>query len=142
MSIVACVKVYDGIVLGAESMSQLFGGSNIGGQPQFVKAFSNARKLFQIQDLPFGVLAYGAGNIGRRSVESLLTEFNEELQRRANNLTLTGQVIATELLGFIRGHYQTAFGVLADAQKPTMGFFLAGYSPNQHLGTEWEFVFP
>ena len=52
MSIVACVKVYDGIAIGAESMTQLSSQAPVA--PQFVKAYSNARKLFQVADMPFG----------------------------------------------------------------------------------------
>ena len=142
MSIVACVKVYDGIVLGAESMSQL-SVQIIPGQPQLVKAYANARKLFQIYNLPFGVLTYGAGNIGQRSIESFLYEFNEQLRRRdpAPN-TLTGEQIATELLAFIRGPYDAAFSSMLPTQRPVLGFYLAGYSPGQHVASEWEFIFP
>jgi hypothetical protein len=143
MSIVACVKVYDGIVIGAESMSQLFGqtpapaGQQLG-QSQFVKAFSNARKVFQIRKLRFGVLAYGAGNIGNRSVESFLDEFNERSDLENEN----AEVIATKLLEFMRGPYNAAFGQAPQQQRPMMGLYLAGFSPKHHLGSEWEFQFP
>src|SRR5947208_12381801 len=101
MSIVACVKVYDGIVLGSESMSQLWGQNQAApGQPQFIKAFSNARKLFHLADLPFGVLAYGAGNIKNKSIESYLYEFNHELLGDEKHTELNGEAIAQRLLDF------------------------------------------
>ena len=137
MSIVACVKVYDGMALGAESMSQIL-GKQPGGQSQFMKAYSNARKLFEIKGAPFGVLAYGAGNIGNRSIESFLYEFSGMHDFAAD----TGEQIAHKLLQFMRAPYDSAFGQSPDPQKPVLGFYLAGYSPEQHLGTEWEFVFP
>lgn len=140
MSIVACVKVYDGIVLGAESMSQLWGQSTPG-QPQFVKAYSNAKKLFNIGSYPFGVVSYGAGNIGTRSIESFMYEFNETLSSDPLP-TPTGEAIATRLINFMRSPYDTAFGQLPIDQRPVLGFYLAGYSPSRHVGTEWEFVFP
>jgi len=148
MSIVACVKVYDGIVLGAESMSQLI-GQPAPGQSQFIKAYSNAKKLFQIKAGPYGcgVLAYGIGNIGPRSVQSLLYEFSEQSGALTANLigpveNMTVEDVASRLSRFIRTSYDNAFQSLKPEQKPVMGFYVAGYSPNQHFGSEWEFVLP
>jgi hypothetical protein len=143
MSIVACVKVYDGIVLGAESMTQLW-SQPIPGQTQFVKAYGNARKLFQIADLPFGVLTYGAGNIGQRSIESFIDEFNEKLitEHKGQISHLKGEQIVTEFFDHIRAPYDQTFGQIPPAQKPILGFYLAGFSPGSHLGSEWEFVLP
>jgi hypothetical protein len=137
MSVVACVKVYDGIVLGSESMTQLWGPTSPGATG-FVKAFSNARKLFKLGGSKFAVLAYGIGNLGHRSVESYMEEFSE----RKNNDQLTGEQIANALLSFIRTPYNAAFDALPADKKPVMGFYIAGYAPNQHVGTEWEFVLP
>ena len=140
MSIVACVKVYDGIVLGAESMTQLF-AATAPGQVQLVKAFSNARKLFQIATLPVGVLTYGGGNIGTRSIESFLVEFGESLpQQNSEQVTVEG--LATELLKFIKSPYEKQYAAMPADKKPAIGFYLAGYSTGKHLGSEWEFVLP
>jgi hypothetical protein len=140
MSIVACVKVNDGIVLGAESMSQLWGQTAPGAANQFVKAFSNARKVFQLADLPFGALTYGVGNIGSRSVENLLREFRANLAQDFYRDQLSGQALADRLLAFVRSKYDPLF---ANApQRPTMGFYIAGYAVGDHLATEWEFVLP
>ena len=135
MSIVACVKVYDGLVLGAESMTQLWGQPTPGASG-FVKAFSNARKLFKLSER-FGVLAYGIGNLGHRSVESYIEEFSSE-----SRLTLNCKDLANALLLFMRTPYDAVFGPLQLADRPVMGFYVAGYGPGEHLGTEWEFVLP
>jgi hypothetical protein len=139
MSIVACVKVYDGIVLGAESMTQLW--ANIGGQAQFIKSYSNARKLFRIGDLPVGVLTYGAGNIGNRSIESFVDDFGKQFRPSGNTTTLIEEV-SRELLNCVRGPYETAFTQVPVAQRPPLGFYIAGYSAGQHLGSEFEFMLP
>jgi hypothetical protein len=47
MSIVVSVKVHDGLVLGAESMTQLW-GSDAQGNSGIVKTFEHAQKLFQL----------------------------------------------------------------------------------------------
>ena len=136
MSIVACVKVYDGLVLGAESMTQLF--VNIGGTAQYVKSYSNARKLFQIGDLPVGVLTYGAGNIGNRSIESFLDDFSKQFKPTDMRIAEVSQA----LFDFVRGPYEAAFQQVEASQRPPLGFYVAGYSTGQHLGSEYEFVLP
>jgi len=139
MSIVACVKVYDGIVLGSESMTQLW-GQPTPGTSGFVKAFSNARKLFRLGKTKFAVLTYGLGNLGRRSVESCVEEFSEGLD---SDCKLNGEQIANGLLGFIRQPYDAAFQNLPSVQQPPLiGFYIAGYAPEGRVGTEWEFMLP
>jgi hypothetical protein len=139
MSIVATVKVYDGIVLGAESMTQLF--ANIGGVGQHIKSYSHAQKIFRIADLPVGALTYGGGNIGNRSMESFVHEFSQQERQQPENDKTVG-AIAGRLLTFLRDYYNRGFGGLPEAQRPLIGFYVAGYSPNQPLASEWEFVLP
>ena len=143
MSIVASVKVYDGIVIAAESMTQL--QASVNGQVQHIKSYSHAQKIFQIADLPIGALTYGGGNIGNRSMESFVHEFSQ-LERQDAASEKTVQAIAQRLMLFLRGHYDPAFGSLPEPQRPVIGFFLAGYSPNpnqnQPLASEWEFLLP
>jgi hypothetical protein len=150
MSIVACVKVYDGIVIGAESMTQLLANVQVPGAPPgaqhqslHIKSYSNAQKIFQIARLPIGVLTYGAGNIGNRSMESFVHEFSdEETASNDQQGDRSVQAIASRLLAFMRRHYDPAFANMEEAQRPVTGFYIAGYSPAQHLGSEWEFVLP
>jgi hypothetical protein len=150
MSIVASVKVYDGIVIGAESMTQLFG--NLGAQAQYIKSYQHAQKIFQIANLPVGALTYGGGNIGNRSMESFVHEFSQS-ERMGGAAPAAGvplipegpktvEAIATRLLAFLRNHYDHTFGSLPEPQRPVIGFFLAGYSPNEPLASEWEFILP
>ena len=142
MSIVASVKVYDGIVLGAESMTQIYAKIPEHGE-QLIKAYENARKLFQIASLPVGVLTFGAGNIGNRSVESFLGEFNEG---NAKDLKPTHSIekVAQDLHDFMRGPYEKAHEQTPTESRPVMGFCVCGYfdDPHQHLGSGWEFKFP
>lgn len=143
MSIVASVKVYDGIVIGAESMTQLL--ANVPGSPQpvCIKAYSHARKIFKVGNV--GVLTFGGGNIGNRSIESFVDTFGEQeagLPQDDPAVDRTVQAIATRLLTFMRQYYEPAFGALPEAQRPVIGFYVAGYSPGQPLGSEWEFLLP
>lgn len=139
MSIVACVKVYDGLALGAESMTQLLGQVPGSQQPQFMKAYGNARKLFEIRTRPLGVgvLTYGAGNIGPRSVGSFIEEYAETVGPKENVAD-----IAKGLRDHIQKEYQVQFGALPINLQPATGFYVAGYSPDAHVGEELEFIFP
>jgi hypothetical protein len=142
MSIVATVKVYDGIVLGAESMTQLT--AVINGQQQLIKSYENAQKIFHVGDLPIGVLTYGVGNIGRRSIESFVHEFSraeKELLEQAEQHVDVEQT-AGRFFNFMRRHHHEAFGAMDPAQQPALGFIVAGYSENEHLASEWEFILP
>jgi hypothetical protein len=129
------VKVYDGVVLGAESMTQISGQAE--GRPQFIKAYSNARKLFQVSTLPVGVLTYGLGNIGNRSVESFVQEFSETVTTGSSV-----EEIAGNFLTFIRGHYDQQFRDVPQQNLPVVGFYIAGYTSGRPLATEREFVLP
>lgn len=140
MSVVATVKVYDGIVLGAESMTQL--SQNVGGQQQWVKSYENAQKLFQLGHLPVGVLTYGAGNIGRRSVESFVREFSRSQTAATDKVPVDVEQISRQFHLFMQQQHAGAFGEMPAEQQPAMGFIVAGYSGDEHLASEWEFILP
>lgn len=142
MSIVACVRVYDGIVIGSESMTQLWGQAAGQAQPNFLKSYSNARKLFQVGGLPIGILTYGAGNVGTRSNEGFVDQFSEGLTEADGQLSV--QEIAVKFRDFFRVAYDNQFGQLQPNQKPAIGFYVAGYSPAEvdRIGADWEFIFP
>ncbi|MFZ0855645.1 MAG: hypothetical protein WAN10_02200, partial [Candidatus Acidiferrales bacterium] len=146
MSVVASVKVYDGIVIGAESMTQLLANVPGAQQPMCIKSYSHAQKIFQIAKLPIGVLTYGMGNIGSRSMESLVHDFSQ-LEERDDPERVDKSVegVARRLHAFINQHYPNEFRAVAEAQRPMVGFYIAGYSAGQqqhHLGSEWEFIIP
>src|SRR5690348_6997487 len=141
MSVVATVKVYDGIVLGAESMTQLT--AIVNGVPQLIKAYENAQKLFQVGTFPVGILTYGIGNIGRRSIESFVHEFSRAEAARPPEPVDVEQ-IARRFYTFMRGYYDPAFAQAAPDQRPALGLLVAGYSDQagQYLASEWEFILP
>ena len=88
MSVVAAVKVYDGIVLGADSATSIQ-ATMPNGQIGVIKSYQNAQKLFRIGNLKICALTYGLGNIGNRSILSMITEFNNTI---ANDLPDTTSV--------------------------------------------------
>lgn len=136
MTIVASVKVHDGIVLGTDSMTQVF-GTDAAGNSGFVKAYDHAQKLFPLGSLPIGVMTYGSGNLGPRSVGSYIAEFSRtKLQ--------SGEVkdVSDTLFQFLRDAHATAFAQLSPEKRPPLGVFIGGYSTNKPLAEEYEFVLP
>ena len=63
MTIVASVKVRDGLILATDGMTQIQG--RVAQPPGVLKSYENARKLFQVGELPIGVMTFGLGNIGQ-----------------------------------------------------------------------------
>ena len=80
MSIVVSVKVRDGIVLGTESMTQIYMRSP-DGKMGVAQTYSNAKKLFRVAQLKIGIMTYGAGNVGTRSIQGLLEDFSENVDK-------------------------------------------------------------
>jgi hypothetical protein len=132
MTIVASVKVRDGLILGTDSMTTIFGPEGVLG------TFSNARKLFQITGRPVGVMTYGLGNIGVRSIEGLVLDFCSRLGPGHGSV----QELARELFDFIRDAYEEEFDKTPVEKRPELGFLVAGYSNGEPLPEEFEFLLP
>lgn len=143
MTIIASVKARDGIVLATDSMSQL-SVRNDKGEIDIIKTYCNARKLFRIRDLPVGVMSFGLGNIGTRSIENLVVEFSRDLEQHVTQ-PYTVEAISRGLYKFIKGIYDAAFHEVPTKQRSEhlgLGFVICGYSPNKFFAHEWEFQLP
>jgi hypothetical protein len=108
--------------------------TQVHGQQGVIKTYSNARKLFQISTLPIGVMSYGVGNIGPRSIQSFMREFGSS----ASSKDVKG--VTDSLLGFVKTAYDAHFD--QTEQKPDLGFYVAGYSIGKVFAEEWEFRLP
>ncbi|MGD0205019.1 MAG: hypothetical protein ABSB57_01015, partial [Dehalococcoidia bacterium] len=84
------------------------------------------------------VMSWGAGNLGPRTVESLILEFGRSSLPASDVV----QDIAQALFGFLSPLYTAQFGSFPPDNQPVMGFFLGGYSANALLAEEWQFVVP
>lgn len=137
MTIVASVKVRDGLILATDSMTQVYNES-----AEWAKAYENARKLFQMGDLPVGVMTYGAGNFGNRSVEGVMLDFGRTLTPGPGPHVAVGAV-AQDLYTHVKGLYTPLFSSLDVDQQPVSGFVIAGYDdPKSPLAEIWEFQLP
>jgi hypothetical protein len=110
-------------------MTQLWGPTG------FIKSYANARKLFQLGDLPIGVMTYGLGNIGNRSIEGVVRDFCRQLPEDRGV-----QAVTDALHTFVAPQYAAQFPGGAGTQA--LGFYVAGYSPDAVLAEEFEFIFP
>jgi len=134
---VASVKVRDGLILGADSMTQIQQAAP-DGNVHVMKAYSNARKLFQINDAPIGVTTWGPGNLGNRSIEGMVLDFCRTDE--ASDMSVLG--VASALHAFVRGHYEQNFADVPVEQRPVLGFYIAGYTDGAPFPDEYEFELP
>ena len=133
MTIVAAVKVRDGLILGTDSMTQISQGT------QLVKSYSNARKLFQILDRPIAVATYGLGNIGQRSIEGIVLDFCQTEDAHAGSV----EGVARGLYQFVRPLYDSEFQNVPPDEQPVLGFYMGGYSEGgSPFPEEFEIVLP
>lgn len=136
MTIVASVKSRDGLILAADSMTTVTVPTEKG--PQFFKSYENGRKLFHMRDLPIGAVTYGLGNIGSRSMEGLVLEACKQMSD-----DITGvEDVAQALYDHLRAEYDAAFEGLDEEQRPSCGFLVGGYSPDEAFAQLFEFEFP
>lgn len=133
MTICVSVRVPEGIVLGTDSMSTVT-VKDTEGIPYVVKSYPNARKLFQIGDLPIGVFTYGLARIGNRSLMELIHQFSAANQEQSVPLVANG------LAEFINQAYSSEFP--PEAVQPTLGLYIAGYSKGSYNVHEREVIFP
>ena len=133
MTICASVKARDGLIFATDSMTTIQLRDNTG-QVRTVQSYPNARKLFQVGDLPIGVMTYGAGNIGQLSIEGIVRSFRPRSNQRSPRL------VAGALYRHIRGLYDAEFGGMAN--PPSLGIFVGGYRRDAAFAEEWEFLLP
>src|SRR6266508_825760 len=136
MTIVASVKVRDGLILGTDSMTQISVDTPEG--PQLLKTYSNARKLFQIIDRPIAVATFGLGNLGQRSIEGVVLDFCGTDEA----LAATTHEVAQGLYEFVAPLYEAVFQGVNEDARPLLGFYLAGYSEGAPFPEEFEFMLP
>lgn len=145
MSIVVSVKVRNGIVLGTESMTQIYMRSPEG-QMGIAQTYSNAKKLFGVAQLKMGVMSYGAGNIGNRSIQGLLEDFSENVDKNIKQGKEEAfdsvEKVTTHLSEFLIQEYSEQLKGLKEEEKPLVGIFIGGYSNKTTFPEEWEFALP
>ena len=135
MSIVASTLVHDGLVIGADSMTQITGRDDTG-NIVMIQSYQHAQKLYQFSSR-IGVATWGVGNVGPRSVGSFIAEYS-----RQTNKDHGVEGVAQGLLKTFQDVYKKEFSGFDQEKWPSLGVLVGGYSPENPLAEAWEFVFP
>ena len=147
MSICVMVKVPEGLVLASDSASTVQGGVvKKGGEPGLSGVFNvffNATKVFQIRDLPVGVLTWGAGSFRSRTVASLVEEFeNTDDVRKINREILNVEGLAKKFWHFMGEKSEKFFPEIPKEGRPRTGFVICGYSGSEFFPEEYSTLVP
>lgn len=140
MSIIATLKLHEGIIVGADSSCHVYQTiPNVG--PSLVKIYEGGQRIYRVKDLKIVILTYGAGNIGARSIASYIQEFSRT--KGANyNESIVVQDVAQTLFYMIKEKYDQFYGAVVMKERPELGFMIMGYSKNDLVPQEFEFSFP
>jgi len=141
MTICVSVKVAEGLVLAADSAVMLSGKIKTpqGESEGIIQTFQYANKVTRFKDYPIGIMNWGSGSIGDRSIQSLIMEFEYRYPNKAENESYNVRSVADKLLKFIKKRYDEAY---QEAQKPSLGLFIGGYSANQFFPDDFSYEFP
>jgi hypothetical protein len=127
MTIAICLKVGDGVVLGADSASTLMTSSGV------ANVYFNAEKVINLRKgFPVGAVTYGLGGLSGRSITSLAKDLRTRLSPGGDwELTTTytlAQIAARVREYFYEELYLSEYPPETQAEYPAMGFTIAGYS--------------
>ncbi|MCH8876769.1 MAG: hypothetical protein IIA89_08070 [Chloroflexi bacterium] len=163
MTIVVTVNVSEGLVLAADSTASIHGTIQGESGPQaggVLKTYDHARKLSHLKDYPIGTLTWGISQIGSRTVESLIKEFElglpslEEENEKIREQRMRGEEpdhstyqfavrdISEGLLEYVTEFYENEFSQLAQENRPPLGILVSGYSSGSFFPDQWLLGFP
>lgn len=141
MTLAVAVKVFDGVVLAADSATtfNLTGGSH--------QVYNNANKVFQLhREKPIGLITWGLGQIGPASIATLAKDLRVRLMGKdpVNKWKLTNtytiEAVAKRVVEMMHGElYATQFAG-TPAPHPVLGFIVAGYSAGEAKSEAWEIM--
>jgi hypothetical protein len=163
MSICVSVRVSEGLVLAADSTATIQGTVQVPNSPPttgVLKTFDHARKLSHVKDYPIGTLTWGLSQIGARTVDSLIKEFEyslpslEEESEKLRERRMRGEsvdkmtyeyktkTIAEGLLSHVGRFYNGEFASLPLEQRPPLGVLVSGYSSGEFFPEQWLIQLP
>jgi hypothetical protein len=156
MTINIAIAVSEGLVMAADSMTQINNG------PMIIKNYPTAEKITELGKLPMAVMCSGLGAISQRSIMSYIREFefdrllgktavqsihNEEPKGE----TPTVSDVAEELRKFMQTSYNGAEwpepqpsppGGANTPVRPQLTIVVGGYSPRSFFPEVYEIEFP
>lgn len=155
MSIGITCNISDGVILGADSAITISGKALTpsGMTEGVLKVYNDAEKVYQISDLPIGIVTCGIAMIGSRTFKSYINEFEyEEKKEKLSKLNL--EQICKFIYSFFMRKYEETFKKeletihgkkyeeIPDNKKPMLGIAVAGFSPKAYLSEVWQVSIP
>lgn len=147
MTIAISLKVFDGLVLAADSAATIPVLDADGNMVSVSTVYNNANKIFNLtKGLPIGAVTWGLGSVGVASTATLMKDLRARFTGRdqsAGDWTLdrtnyTMEEVAQKLFQFIyQEKYLTTFQEGQPRPNSPMGFFLGGYSSNEGMAEEF-----
>ena len=143
MSIVVAVRVSEGLVMATDSASTL-ALQNPEGQTGVVKIYNHANKLLQLKDYPIGVAAWGSGNLGARTISSLIEEYANRQPTLGDLHDESGELSVVDHANGLMEYLKEAH----DREYPTpqpgigLGILVGGYTGNDFFPEEYVFNIP
>ncbi|MCL5258704.1 MAG: hypothetical protein M1314_03055 [Firmicutes bacterium] len=149
MTINIAIAVAEGLVMAADSVSQMQQGG------QVLSTHSSVEKLTEIGGLPIAAMVHGIGSIEKRTILSLIREYEFD-QRKNNSNFMESNVldVTNSLADFIEQRYnavnwgappqiQTPNGLIeVNPWPPQLGIVVGGYSPGEFFPDVFQIQFP
>ena len=145
MTIAISLKVNDGVILASDSASTIL-GRDLQGHTSVINIYNTANKVFNLhKKLPIGAITWGAGSIGNASISTLIKDLRRRFCGKDPNYEAwaideklyTVKQIAGHLKEYIFNElYTPEFAQWAE--KPPLGFVVAGYSANDGMAEEYQ----
>ena len=147
MSICVMVKVPEGLVPAADSAATVQAGpvkeGGDSGPSGILKVYFTATNVFQVRDLPVGVLTWGAGSFRARTVASLVEEFeNSQFVRDIEREKLSVKDLAECFWGFMVDRSNELLQDVPTDARPRSGFVICGYAGLDFFPEEYSTVVP
>ena len=140
MTVGVAVKVYDGIVLAADSATTITLPSPLGYQ-----VYNSANKVFHLhRSLPIGAMTWGLGNVGTASIATLAKDLRRRLMghdsahrwKLGGNYTI--EAVANRLIDMVYDElYEPTLRGQAVGSEHILGFLVAGYSAGESDSEAW-----
>ena len=145
MTVVVAVKVFDGMVIAADSATTMMPMSAVGPAlaPQL---YNHADKVFQLhRDLPIGLATWGGAHIGTGSISALAKDLRLRfmgLDRdfptwKLDERRYTVRAVADAVVSFF---HDELFSKALDDAQPGTGLLVAGYSAGHRQAEAWQIM--
>lgn len=140
MTINISIAVAEGLVMAADSMSQMQSGGQVLG------THTSVEKLTEIGDVPMAAMTSGLGSIANRTIVSLIREFEFDAfgtREKANDFRQKSvQDVAELLADFFNARYCAEFQAGSQQTPPVLQIILGGYSPGRFFPEVFSINFP